>query len=202
MTTNYGTSYALKLNTTGTVSPGLGGFIQWTIPDLNKTYIHTFIANIPEGSTLNISHNYLGENYEQYWLSNNIGTGNWYQYSYVIKTGTNLDSNHNSLGSFGHIYIENILPSLPFTWYISYSQMYEINNNGNKLYWIQFKDNIKLDAYQITKTATTPTNNWKAFSDEYYLTYIPESNEIYYIWVKDISGNVDYYQLIQHDNAD
>ena len=202
MTTNYGTSYALKLNTTGTVSPGLGGFIQWTIPDLNKTYIHTFIANIPEGSTLNISHNYLGENYEQYWLSNNIGTGNWYQYSYVIKTGTNLDSNHNSLGSFGHIYIENILPSLPFTWYISYSQMYEINNNGNKLYWIQFKDNIKLDAYQITKTATTPTNNWKAFSDEYYITYIPESNEIYYIWVKDISGNVDYYQLIQHDNAD
>ena len=201
MTTNYGTSYALKLNTTGTVSPGFGGFVQWTMADLNKTYIHVFIANIPKGVKLNIAHNYLGENYEQYWLSNNNGTGNWYQYSYVTKTGIKLDNNHDSLGGFGHVYVEGISSSLPLTWYISYSQMYEINNNGNKLYWIQFKDNIKLDAYQITKTSTTPTNNWKVFSDEYYLSYIPESNETYYIWVKDISGNIGYYQLIQYDNV-
>jgi hypothetical protein len=94
-----------------TVSPGFGGFQQTFIPGANRSYVVRFIAKIPTGYTLAIALNSVGVNSTNYWLTNNVGTGKWEQYAYVIHAGEGIGLNTvTSISTAGSGYaIGNVL---------------------------------------------------------------------------------------------
>lgn len=115
-----GSGYELKIaHSGGTSSPGLGGFFDSNTAAANKKWVHAFIAKIPVGYTLNIAHNAIGTGSSEYWLTERVGTGEWEEYSYVIQCGGS-----GSFGTFGHVYLTG--PSGAMTWYLAYSNMYDI----------------------------------------------------------------------------
>jgi hypothetical protein len=59
--TTYG-AYEIKINTsTGTTSPGLGGFYDGTTSAANKKFIHMFYAKLPSGYYLMHAANATGD---------------------------------------------------------------------------------------------------------------------------------------------
>lgn len=204
MSTNFGNSYALEI-VSGTNSGDRSGFrqmIKGVYHQLNKIYIQYFIAKVPVGYFLNPASNYLGEGSKLFWLTDNKGTGNWEQYVVIIQTGTHISSSHsnnNSDMTAGFIYISEINNKYPITWYVSYSDIYEVNASGvtNDLYWFDFSDNegSGVDYYQITSNVNVP-NTWIEVEKNGIIRYNPTNKGNYYIWCKDEVGNISYHNFI------
>lgn len=117
-----GSGYELKISHSGgTSSPGLGGFFDSNTAAAGKKWVHAFIAKIPVGYTLQIAHNAIGTGSSEYWLTERVGTGEWEEYSYVIQCGSS-----GSFSTFGHVYLTG--PTGAFTWYVAYSNMYDITS--------------------------------------------------------------------------
>lgn len=192
MTTNFGTSYALEITTTGKVEPGLGGIVQHTQPTaFNEVYVHFIVAKVPKGYTLNIAANYLGEGKQQFWISDNKGTGNWKEYAYVTQIGSSLASG-KSLGTFGHIYLDTETGknyTYPVTWYISQIHMYKVDASLGFRYFFSLSDNIGVTGWAINQSTSAPTS-WTGItsSTQAMATTNPSTAGTYRVWVKDASG--------------
>lgn len=103
----------LKITTNGSASPGAGGFYTNHMASANKYFLETFVAKIPVGYTVNAAYNSQGSGSNVYFLTSNLGTGNWEQYSILYKCGTS-----GSFSSGGHVYITGT-SNTSVSWYVA-----------------------------------------------------------------------------------
>ena len=169
-------SVVKRIDVKGEASPGWGGFYDWTQSVSGGRFIHTFVAKVPTGYTLQIASNACGDGYTQTWLTDHVGTGDWETYSYETVCGTT-----GTFSSFGFIYITG--GSAPFSWYINSSQVYKSNgstftfgasNSTLKALWALQRYTLTMELnggtwdgktgtqsfsqkYTTTKTITNPT---------------------------------------------
>jgi len=122
-------SYEIKVTTdsSGTVSPGLGGFFHKTISAANLTYLHSFVAKLPVGYSFVNAHNSTGTDRFATWLTPTEGTGKWETYAYLHRCGTG-----GTFNTFGHVYIPT--NTRPLTWYLACSNMIHATNGLNEVY--------------------------------------------------------------------
>ena len=124
--------YVLEIVTsTGTTSPGLGGFTFSTPTAANKEFVVFFHAKIPTGYSLAFQSNATGTggSATRRWLADNKGTGAWAWYAHYIRCGASGDfSTTNFFNLDGG--------SKPVTWQIDTASVFDISgsNAQNKSY--------------------------------------------------------------------
>ena len=124
--------YVLEIVTsTGTTSPGLGGFTFSTPTAANKEFVAYFHAKIPTGYSLAFQSNATGTggSATRRWLTDNKGTGAWAWYAHYIRCGASGDfSTTNFFNLDGG--------SKPVTWQIDTASVFDISgsNAQNKSY--------------------------------------------------------------------
>lgn len=124
--------YCLKVKTTGTASPGWGGFHWGATAKANRVLVVRLIANIPTGYTLNFATNSLGTGASQKWLTSTAGTGKWTEYAYKIVCGAS-----GTFSSTGYFYLSGgNTPTARHTLGMAYLLCYDIrcNRRGDRLY--------------------------------------------------------------------
>lgn len=147
----FGEAYEIKIDVKGAASPEYGGFYQTHQSEPNKTYIHSFIAKVPVGVSLNIYSNNLGDGGYKKWITSNKGTGKWEVYRYEIKTGS--PGTFGTFNTFGHVAAS--ASSAPFSWNVAASQIIKLDPTKN--------------VYTFGIGNGYITANWKA--NEYTLTF-------------------------------
>ena len=119
--TPYG-DYEILINaTSGTTSPGNGGFYQPTTSAANQKYIHAFVAKIPIGYTVQHAQNATGDGRTIQWLTSRRGTGDYQIYAYQHNCGSS-----GTFSTFGHVYLDT--GSRPVSWQLAYSGMTNITD--------------------------------------------------------------------------
>jgi hypothetical protein len=122
--------YQVQIQHTGaSQSPGYGGFYFATGTRSNATFACVFRAKIPSGYTLNCASNAIGTGGNNYWATDNIGTGKYEDYVYVVRCG---DSGTFSSTMFFYI-TGSPAPSAgsPLTWYLSSATVYDVDDRDN-----------------------------------------------------------------------
>ena len=115
--------YILQISTTsGTASPGRGGFCQTITSRNNAVFAQIFRAKIPTGFSVVNAENAMGSGYSTHWLTDTAGTGKWEWYIRVTICGTG-----GSFSSGGHVYLSG---SGAVTWYLSYCNLIDLTQ-GN-----------------------------------------------------------------------
>ena len=121
-----GSGYCLKIITTGTASPGFGGFVQAPTVRANQCLVYRLIANIPVGRRLGFARNGAGSGVIEGWLTSNIGTGKWEEYVYKLKCGSS-----GSFSGCGHFYLlGGTAPTAadPLVWYVAYATVFDVTD--------------------------------------------------------------------------
>lgn len=111
--------YKLKITTSGAATPGLGGFYFGTQTRANAVFITRFIAWIPVGYKIEWATNSTGGGTAK-WLTNNVGTGDWEEYAYYIKCGT-----EGTYSTTNFFYLTGGDGNLPVTWYLAFATVYD-----------------------------------------------------------------------------
>ena len=125
--TAYG-GYEILINaSSGTTSPGNGGFYQNTQSAANKKYIHAFVAKIPTGYTVQQACNATGNGRTITWLTDRYGTGAYRVYAYQHNCGSG-----GTFSTFGHVYLDT--GSRPVSWQLAYSAMKDITDGTADTY--------------------------------------------------------------------
>jgi hypothetical protein len=115
--------YILQISTTsGTASPGRGGFYQNISSRKNAVFAQIFRAKIPTGFSVVNAENHMGDGYSTHWLTDTAGTGKWEWYIRVTICGT-----VGTFSSGGHVYLSG---SGAVTWYLSYCNLIDLTQ-GN-----------------------------------------------------------------------
>jgi uncharacterized repeat protein (TIGR02543 family) len=125
--TAYGSYEILISSSSGTTSPGNGGFYQPTTSAANKKYIHTFVAKIPTGYTVQQACNATGDGRTITWLTPRVGTGSFTVYAYQHNCGSS-----GTFSTFGHVYLDT--GSRPVSWQLAYSAMNDITDGTANTY--------------------------------------------------------------------
>ena len=118
--------YCLKVKTTGTASPGWGGFHWGATAKANRVLVVRLIANIPTGYTLNFATNSLGTGASQKWLTAYAGTGKWTEYAYKIVCGAS-----GTFSSTGYFYLSGgntPTAAAPLEWHICYATIFDVTD--------------------------------------------------------------------------
>lgn len=128
--------YALQISHTGTasVTPGLGGFGFGFTLRYNAIFAVTFRARLSTGYTINFSNSSVGTNGQSYWATNNVGTGKWEEYVYVVMAG---DS--GSLATCGYFYLTGSpLPTsgAPLTWWLCSATVIDLTDHRSDLLYL------------------------------------------------------------------
>lgn len=123
----YGSNELLISTANGTTQPGLGGFVQSTGSAANKKYVHTFVAKVPVGYSVQHAENATGNGRTITWLTSTAGTGDYQIYAYQHNCGTD-----GTFSSFGHVYITS--GAKPMSWNLAYSAMTEITSGWADTY--------------------------------------------------------------------
>ena len=119
--------YVLKIVTDGQASPGCGGFVAHHSSAANKVFIEKFVAKIPIGYKVHPAQNPQGDNPVISVIGNDLGTGDWEEYSVLWRCG--------SMGTFrdgGYIYVYPISSSYSaqsVTWYVAYVNNCDVTGN-------------------------------------------------------------------------
>ena len=116
--------YMLQIKTTGTASPGHGGFYFGTGTRANAILITKIIAKIPSGCTLNWASNGYGTGGKQEWLTSTAGTGNWQEYICKVTCGTS-----GTFSSTNFFYLSGGIT--PVTWYVAMATVFDITDTSN-----------------------------------------------------------------------
>lgn len=116
-----GTSYELVVKTTGTASPGLGGYVQYIESRANAVFVRRIIAKIPVGYSIVCTQNAMGNGFTVEWLTSKAGTGKYTEYIYRYTCGAS-----GSFSTGGHVYLSG--GSAPVTWYVAYSTTFDMTN--------------------------------------------------------------------------
>lgn len=113
--------YKIKITTVqGSVSPGLGGFTFNTQTRANAVFITRFIAWVPVGYKIEWGTNSTGSGGGGKWLTNNVGTGDWEEYAFHVKCGSN-----GTFSGTNFFYLAGGDGSLPVTWYLAFATVYD-----------------------------------------------------------------------------
>lgn len=112
--------YKLKITTTGPAVPGLGGFYFGTETRANAVFITRFIAWVPVGYKIEWASNATGNGGVSKWLTNNVGTGDWEEYAFYVKSGSS-----GTFSSTNYFYLAGGDGSLPVTWYLAFATVYD-----------------------------------------------------------------------------
>lgn len=134
--------YMLQIKTTGTASPGHGGFYFATGTRANAILITKIIAKIPSGCTLNWASNGYGTGGKQEWLTSTAGTGNWQEYICKVTCGTS-----GTFSSTNYFYLSG--GTLPVTWYVAMATVFDITDTSN------IESRLSTAETKITDTAIT-----------------------------------------------
>ena len=124
-------THCIRITTTGSASPGWGGFYQNIQSRANAVFIQKFVAKLPTGYKLNTASNSMGTNYTDKWLTSNKGTGKWETYIRQVTCG--------STGSFstgGHVYVNGgttPTTSAPLVWYIASCTVIDITDTDERV---------------------------------------------------------------------
>lgn len=112
--------YKIKITTSGAVEPGLGGFTFSTKTRANAVFVTRFIAWIPVGYKIEWASNATGNGGVSKWLTNNVGTGDWEEYAFYVKSGSS-----GTFSSTNYFYLAGGDGSLPVTWYLAFATVYD-----------------------------------------------------------------------------
>ena len=191
METPTGSGYGLQIKTTGTATPGLGGFYQTANSKANGVFFHRIIAKIPVGYTIQRASNSCGTGATFTWLTPQEGTGDWKEYIYVTKCGAT-----GTFSTFGHVYIkgEAATAENPVTWQVAYAAVYDTTAWGTSNQVI-FKatDDKGIVGYGVNQSSTIQPSFIPIDSQKSVAMQVKDSitkNGTYYLWVKDIAGRV------------
>ncbi len=111
----------LEIRTTGTASPGNGGFHFGTTCSNRKVFITRIIAKIPTGRNLEWATNSIGTGGTNKWLTSNAGTGDWQEYIHKVTCGTaNFSSTH-----FFYINGTQGTTASPLVWHVAYATVFD-----------------------------------------------------------------------------
>ncbi|MDO4562716.1 MAG: lectin-like protein [Clostridia bacterium] len=194
-------SYMMKITTSGTADPGLGGFLHEAFSKSGGVFYHVISAKIPVGYKIHDQSNACGDGASVEWLTPREGTGNWETYIYKKICGTT-----GSFSTFGYCHLEgaDATASNPVTWYVGYSEIFDatgVNQSGNEYtfgtneaylhaQWrsnehIPSKPTISLDRTTYDEEEKiTFTMNWdERKNTDYYEFFIVErtTNTRYYV---------------------
>lgn len=149
------TGYAAVINTDtsrGNTTPGAGGFYFGNVARYGARFMYKFVAMIPSGKHLQFASNAIGDGSTREWLTDNVGTGKWEEYYYLIKCG---DS--GSLSSSGFFYIEeygNV------EWYLAYATVYDVFGDNSQINKTTYETKItQLESSISLKASQTDLNN-------------------------------------------
>lgn len=110
----------LRINTqaSGDISPSLGGWRFGDGTKANALYVCYFTALCPVGYTIGFHSNSIGSGGYSFWATNNVGTGKWEQYTYVVQAGNGGNSSTFFFALSGG--------PRPVTWYLARAVSYRI----------------------------------------------------------------------------
>ena len=149
-TTIYGSRDISITTSDNTTNPGLGGFVQTTMSAANKKYIHTFVAKIPSGYTVEHYQNATGDGRTITWLSDTSGTGSYTVYAYQHNCGSS-----GSFNSFGHVALAT--GTKPVTWQLACAIMFDITDGKSSVLTLG-AGNCRLTALWVANNITLTLN--------------------------------------------
>lgn len=143
--------YNLEIKNTGVAYPGLGGFYFATVTRANAVLITRFIAKIPTGYSIHFATNLTGEGAESFWSTSNAGTGNWEEYIYVVKCGS-----EGLFSSTMFFYLTGVVgtPDNPVVWYLAYASVFDVTSGVN----------TAILAKEAAEAATVKLSEWASDS--------------------------------------
>jgi prepilin-type N-terminal cleavage/methylation domain-containing protein len=198
MTTPTGSGYAIRITNTGTASPGIGGFVQYTTSSANGVYAHVILARIPVGYTIARASNAIGDGATHTWITDTAGTGDWKEYIYISRAGST-----GTFGTLGHVYLNGAVgtPSVPVIWDVAYATMIDKDQwgtTGSLIFQATDTGGSNVVSYGINTSSTiepTYTSVTSAASigiDARGYT----ANNTYYVWAKDAVGNTSNASIV------
>lgn len=115
----------LEIKTTGSASPGNGGFYFGTTCSNRKVFITKIIAKIPIGRNIQWASNAIGTSGSSKWLTPNAGTGDWAEYIYKVTCGT---SNFSTTNFF---YLDGTqgTTAAPVIWHVAYATVFDTTSS-------------------------------------------------------------------------
>ncbi|MGN0007773.1 MAG: cell envelope integrity protein TolA [Alistipes sp.] len=118
--------YVLEIKTTGSASPGFGGFTFYTQTGYKKIFIVRIIAKIPAGRQIAWATNNIGTGGSSKWLTPTAGTGDWCEYIYKVVCGT------ASFSSTNFFYLTGgaaATAEAPVTWQVAYATVFDVTSS-------------------------------------------------------------------------
>lgn len=118
--------YILEIKTTGSASPGFGGFTFSTPTGYKKIFIVRIIAKIPAGRQIAWATNSIGSGGTSKWLTPTAGTGDWCEYIYKVVCGT------ASFSSTNFFYLTGgaaATAEAPVTWQVAYATVFDVTSS-------------------------------------------------------------------------
>lgn len=114
----------LKIQTTGTASPGNGGFYFGNACSYRKIFICRIIAKIPTGRNILWASNNIGTGGSSKWLTPNAGTGDWCEYVFKVICGT------SGFSSTNFFYLDGTqgTTAAPVVWYLAYATVFDVTS--------------------------------------------------------------------------
>lgn len=114
----------LKIQTTGTASPGNGGFYFGNACSYRKFFICRIIAKIPTGRNILWASNNIGTGGSSKWLTPNAGTGDWCEYVFKVICGT------SGFSSTNFFYLDGTqgTTAAPVVWYLAYATVFDVTS--------------------------------------------------------------------------
>ncbi|MCE8595686.1 hypothetical protein K0F38_18080 [Bacteroides fragilis] len=114
----------LKIQTTGTASPGNGGFYFGNACSYRKIFICRIIAKIPTGRNILWASNNIGTGGSSKWLTPNAGTGDWCEYVFKVICGT------SGFSSTNFFYMDGTqgTTAAPVVWYLAYATVFDVTS--------------------------------------------------------------------------
>ena len=153
--------YCLKVDNTGTASPGLGGFYFATQTRAGAILVTRIIANIPIGYTINWASNAYGSGGSLKWLTSQKGTGTWTEYVCVLTCG--------ATGTFSSTNFFYLTGSGTVTWYVAYATVFDTTEVDATPTTDEIKASFAIDTGGISlfgkKISLTGMVSFKSLSD-------------------------------------
>ena len=187
-----GSGYGLEIKTTGTASPGWGGFYFATGTAAYKVYISRIIAKIPVGYSMAWASNSYGTDGTVEYLTSMAGTGQYEEYIFKVNCG--------STGTFSstNFYYLNGSPTptsaAPLVWTVAYATVYDATiKSSNNAITIKATDSANgIVAYGVNSSSTVEPTYTSVTSTPIFTKSAINSSTygIYFVWVKDSAGNV------------
>ena len=118
--------YVLEIKTTGSASPGFGGFTFSTPTGYKKIFIVRIIAKIPADRQIAWATNSIGSGGTSKWLTPTAGTGDWCEYIYKVVCGT------ASFSSTNFFYLTGgaaATAEAPVIWQVAYATVFDVTSS-------------------------------------------------------------------------